>query len=75
MHIPLFHPPNYMRDYILYLVTSTSTISMVLFQEDDDDTEHVVYYLSKTLIGPKIQYSHVEKLYLVVVIIVQFFLH
>jgi hypothetical protein len=36
-HSPLLHPPNYMRDYILYLVASISTIRMVLVQEDDND--------------------------------------
>jgi hypothetical protein len=64
-----------MIDYILYLVSSTYTISMVLFQEDDDDTKRVVYYLSKSLIGPEIQYSDVEKLALAVVITIQRFLH
>jgi hypothetical protein len=72
---PLLHPPNYAKDYILYLATSTSTISMVLVQEDDDDTEHVIYYLSKSLSGPKLQYSHVEKLALAAVIVVQRFRH
>jgi hypothetical protein len=32
---PLFHPPNYAKDYIS---VSTSIIAMVLVQEDDDDT-------------------------------------
>jgi hypothetical protein len=59
---PLLHPPNYAKDYILYLVASASTIAMVLVQEDDDDTEHVIYYLSKSLSGPELRYSHVEKL-------------
>ena len=44
---------------------------MVLVQETDDDQEHVVYYLSKSLSSPKIRYSHVEKLALVAVIVVQ----
>ena len=69
-HTPLLHPPNYMQDYTLYLVASISTIRMVLVQEDDDDEEHIIYYLSKSLEGPKIQYSHVEKLALVAAIVV-----
>jgi hypothetical protein len=72
---PLFHPPNYAKDYILYLATSTSTNYMVLLQEDDDNTEHVIYYLSKSIRGPKLQYSHVENLALAAVIVVQIFLH
>jgi hypothetical protein len=39
---PIFHPPNYEKDYILYLDSSTSTISMVLVKEDDDDIKHVI---------------------------------
>jgi hypothetical protein len=47
---------------------------MVLVQEDDDGTEHVIYYLSKSL-SSQFQYSHVEKLSLAVVISIQIFLH
>jgi hypothetical protein len=75
MNTLLLHPPNYVRDYILYLAASTSTISMVLVQEDDDGAEHVIYYLSKSLSGPELRYSHVEKLALAAVIVVQRFRH
>jgi hypothetical protein len=71
----LLHPPDYMRDYILYLAASISTIGMVLVQEDDNGEEHVIYYLSKSLAGPEIRYSHVEKLALAAVIVVQRFCH
>jgi hypothetical protein len=50
-HTPLLHPSNYARDYILYLDASTSTISMVLVQEDPNGEEHVIYYLRKSLSG------------------------
>jgi hypothetical protein len=74
-HTPLLHPPDYSRDYFLYLVASDSTIAMVLVQEDDLNDEHVVYYLSKSLSPTEIKYSHVEKLALVVVQVVQRFRH
>jgi hypothetical protein len=35
---------------------------MVLVQEDDELHEHVIYYLSQNLVGPELNYSHVEKL-------------
>jgi hypothetical protein len=38
------------------------TVGMVLVQEDDELHEHVVYYLSQNLVGPRLKYSHVEKL-------------
>jgi hypothetical protein len=72
---PLLHPPNYMKDYILYLAASTSTIAMVLVQEDTSGEEHVIYYMSKSLSRPELCYSHVEKLALVAIIVVQRFRH
>jgi hypothetical protein len=47
---PLLFPPDYSRDYFLYLVSSNSTIVMVLVQEDDSYDEHVIYYLSQNQI-------------------------
>ena len=48
---------------------------MVLFQVDDDGHEHVVYYLSKSLFDVETWYSHIEKLALAAVIVVQRFWH
>ena len=42
------------------------TIGVVLVQEDDDLQEHVIYYLSRALVGPKLKYSHIENLALAV---------
>jgi hypothetical protein len=41
----LLFPPDYSRDYFLYLVASEYTIGMVLVQEHDAHDEHVIYYL------------------------------
>jgi hypothetical protein len=57
------------------LAAFASTIYMVLVQEDDDDTENVIYYLSKILPGLELPYSHVEKLALTTVIVIQRFFH
>jgi hypothetical protein len=75
MHTPLLHPPNYVRDYILYLVASASTISMVLVQEDDDGAEHVIYYLSKILSGPELVIHMLKSWLWQRVIVVQIFRH
>ena len=32
---PLLRPPNYNKDFLLYLAAAESTIGMVLVQEDD----------------------------------------
>ena len=59
---PLLSPPDYGRDFLLYLIAAESTIGMVLVQEDDDLSEHVIYYLSRGLVGPKLRYYPIEKL-------------
>jgi hypothetical protein len=59
---PLIWPPNYNKEFLLYLVVTESTIGMVLVQEDDLLEEHVIYYLSQGLVGSKLNYSNVEKL-------------
>ena len=74
-HAPLIHPPDFSKDYTLYLAASNATIAMVLVQESYDKEEHVVYYLSKSLLDPEIRYCHVEKLALAAVFTVQWFHH
>ena len=71
----MLHPPNYSSYFILHIATSTSTIGMVLVQEDLNEKEHVIYYLIKTLLDSENRYSHVEKLSLATIIIVQRFRH
>jgi hypothetical protein len=72
---PLLFPPDYSRDYFLYLAASEYTIGMVLVQEDDAHDEHVIYYLSRSLTSTEIKYQHVEKLALAAVQAVQRFRH
>ena len=71
----MLQPPNYAKDYSLYVVASLSTIGMVLVQTDEHDQEHVIYYASKSLLDSETRYSHVEKLALATVIMVQKFHH
>jgi hypothetical protein len=61
----------YSRDYLFYITASEETIDTVLVKEDDELHEHVIYYLSRNLVGPELKYSHVKKLALVVVHAVQ----
>eukprot|EP00253_Pinus_taeda_P019926 PITA_19926 len=65
---PLLRPPNYHRDYTLYLAAADTTIGMVLVQTDDDDTEHVIYYLSRNILDTEARYAYVEKLALAVLL-------
>ena len=59
--------PDYSRDFILYLAALESTIGMVLVQEDDSLHEHVIYYLSRSLVNVELSYAHVKKLALAAV--------
>ena len=43
----------------------------MLVQEYDKIQEHVIYYLSHALAGPELRYSHVEKLALEAMYVVQ----
>ena len=63
--------PDYSRDFILYMDAFESTIGVVLVQGDNKLQEHVVYYLSRALSGHELRYSHVEKLALAAVYVVQ----
>jgi hypothetical protein len=72
---PLIRPPYYNRYFLLYLVAAELTINMVLVQEDDLLEDHIIYYLSQGLVGPELNYSHVEKISLAAVHAVQWFCH
>jgi hypothetical protein len=72
---PLLRPPSYNKDFLLYLATTESTIGMVLVQEDNLLEDHVIYYLSRGLVGPELNYCHIEKLAFEEVHVVQQFCH
>jgi len=68
---PILSPSDFSKDFLLYLAASESTMGMVLVQEGNDHLEHMIYYLSRALVGLKLAYSHVEKLALVTIHVVQ----
>lgn len=72
---PIISPPNYQKDFLLYLVVSDTVVGMVLFHTDDVHFEHVVYYLSHGLVGAELKYPYVEKLALAAAFVVQKFCH
>jgi hypothetical protein len=72
---PLISAPDYNRDYILYVSASIVSVAGVLVQLGDDNHEHVIYYVSKNLLGPPLKYKHKDKLALVVVLTVQKLCH
>lgn len=48
---PPLSPPDYSRDFLLYLVATESTTSTVLVQEDEAVIKHVIFYLSQGLVS------------------------
>jgi hypothetical protein len=40
---PLLRPPNYNKNFLLYMAIVESTIGMVLVQEDDSFSEYLIY--------------------------------
>jgi hypothetical protein len=71
----LISPPDYNRDYLLYISASVVSVAGVLVQIGDDDHEHVIYYISKNLSGTPLKYNHEENLALAVVLAVQKLCH
>ena len=67
---PLLSPPNYNKEFLLYLVVSDTTIGMLLAQTNYYQIEHVIYYLSKGLVGSELRYPYIEKLALEVAYVV-----
>ena len=39
---PVISPPDYSRDFLLYVAASIETIGMVLVEEDEELQEHVI---------------------------------
>ena len=68
-------PSDYSCDFLIYVATSLETIGMVLVQEDEELQEHVIYYLIRNLIEAKLCYSHVEKISLATIHVVQHLRH
>ena len=67
----MLSPPNYSREFFIYVDVSQETVGMVLVQEDEELHEHVIYYLIQNLIDAELRYTHVEKLSLATVHVVQ----
>ena len=59
----------------MYVAASTTTIGMLLAQDNPNNQEHVIYYMCNNLIDSETRYSCVDKLALATVIAVQKFRH
>ena len=64
---PILMPPIYGNPLILYISATKTSLGILLAQEDDNNKERAIYYLSHTLISYEMNYSIIEKAFLAVV--------
>ena len=60
-------PPIAGKSLILYISTKDTTLGTLLAQEDQNNKEWAIYYISRTLVSYKDKYFVIEKACLVVV--------
>jgi hypothetical protein len=68
---PLLSSLYYNQYFLLCLATTKFSIGMVSAEEEDELQDHAIYYLSHTLLGPELKYSHVKKLTLETFCVIQ----
>ncbi|KAM0989191.1 hypothetical protein COP1_013113 [Malus domestica] len=59
------------KPLILYIVAQEGSIGAFLAQENEDQKEIALYYLSRTLTSAELNYSPIEKMCLALVFVVQ----
>jgi hypothetical protein len=53
--------PNFEKDFIIYANATKEAISVILMQNDDQNNEKHVVYMSQSLSDDEIKYSYIEK--------------
>ena len=60
-------PPIFGKPLILYISVIETSLGILLAQEDNNNKDQAIYYLSRTLISYEMNYSIIEKSYLAVI--------
>ena len=60
-------PPIHGKPLLLYISATDTSLGILLAQEDNDNKERAIYYLSRTLVSYEKNYRIIEKSCLVVV--------
>ena len=58
---PILGAPMAWKPLILYIATQECSLGALIAQENEENKESALYYLSRTLTGPKVNYSLIEK--------------
>lgn len=64
---PILMPPIYRKPLILYISAIETSLGILLAQEDNDNKERAIYYLIRTPISYKMNYSIIKKACLAIV--------
>jgi hypothetical protein len=67
--------PNFEKDFIIYTNATEEAISAILLQNDDQNNEKHVAYMSHSLSDDEIKYSYIEKHYFSLVKAIEKFCH
>jgi len=67
MNPPILMPLIQGQPLILYISATPTALGALLAQQDYENKERAVYYISRTLVGYELQYSQVERSCLAVV--------
>jgi hypothetical protein len=58
---PVLAKPNFEKDFIIYTNATKEAISAILLQNDDQNNENHVAYMSQSLSDDEFKYSYIEK--------------
>eukprot|EP00253_Pinus_taeda_P007123 PITA_07123 len=61
MEATTFISPDYSKEFHIFSFASGDTLAAVLLQKDDEGSEHLVAFFSKTLRDAKLRYDNIEK--------------
>jgi hypothetical protein len=72
---PVLAKPDFEKDFIIYMNTTEEAISTILMQNNDQNNEKHVAYMSHRLSDDEIKYSYIEKHAFSLVKAIEKFLH
>ncbi|ONK76037.1 uncharacterized protein A4U43_C03F23200 [Asparagus officinalis] len=68
---PVLVAPKLGKPFLIYVKTTSHSLSALLTQDDDNGHEQAVYYLSQTLVGAESRYPMIERECLALVFAIQ----
>lgn len=61
MEAPTFSSPDYSKEFHIFSFASNDTLAAILMQADEEGSEHLVAFFSKTLRDVELKYDIMEK--------------